>query len=320
MEDQLPAVKASLYRNVFCEQFNLSFHKPKKDRCEVCELHKLETAEGREDCQKEEYLLHIRQKEAARKERNGYREDKNKPVVTFDLQNVLSCPKAEVSSFYYLSKLSVYNLTAHFSKTRQVYCAVWPENLMGRKGNDIASALSKILREILKDNPGLKEFILWSDSCVPQNRNSIISYALSQFMMENDVECIKIKYSCPGHSCAQEIDSVHSAIKRVLNKREYYTPLSLLRILLKVNTRKPYRVIQMKPGDFHNYQNLATTINDYSNVPFTKTASLQLQKGRLSINSKRHHDDTEFTLVDIKRRTRTIKEVMHQIFPCAKVM
>lgn len=318
-EENLPAVKSSFYRNVFCEQFNLSFHKPKKDRCEICELDKLETAEGRQDSHNVRYLIHIRQKEAARNERNRDRESKNKAVVTFDMENVLSCPKAEVSSFYYLSKLSVYNLTAHFSVTGRVYCAIWPETLMGRRGNDIASALVKILTKIIEDNPETKEFVLWSDSCVPQNRNSVISYALCHFMMQHNIESVTIKYSTPGHSCVQEIDSVHSVIERVVNKAEYYSPLSLLRLLLKVNSRKPYKVLQMRPSDFFDYQTMASNCYDYSKVPFTKTASLQFKRSCLTVGMKESHEDKEFKVIDIKKSTRTRKDSQHQIYPNPKI-
>jgi hypothetical protein len=34
-------VKDSMYRNIFNDEFNLSFHKPKNDRCDTCEFFKL---------------------------------------------------------------------------------------------------------------------------------------------------------------------------------------------------------------------------------------------------------------------------------------
>lgn len=56
----------------------------------------------------------------------------------FDLQSVLPCPQAEISSDYYKSQPNAYNLTAILSSTKQVYCAEWHELLMGRAGNDSA--------------------------------------------------------------------------------------------------------------------------------------------------------------------------------------
>lgn len=173
---------------------------------------------------------------ATRNEKAKDRENKECPFLVFDLQNVLPCPKAEISNYYYKSKLNLYNLTAILSTTKQVYCAEWHEMLMGRArgraGNDLASALVKILEAVFADNKTLKNLILWSDSCVPQNRNSLMSYAIAYFLQLNlSIESITMKFSTPGHSCVQEIDSVHSCIERVLDKVEYFSPVSLLRML-----------------------------------------------------------------------------------------
>ena len=54
-------------------------------------------------------------------------------------------------------------------------------SLMGRAGNDLASALVKILEMVFSENKELKNLVLWSDSCVPQNLNSLISYAIAYF-------------------------------------------------------------------------------------------------------------------------------------------
>ncbi|KAG5882366.1 hypothetical protein JTB14_036290 [Gonioctena quinquepunctata] len=66
-----------------------------------------------------------------------------------------------------------------------------------RKGIDIASALLPILKKVVAD---INKFILRSDSCVPQNRNSIISFALEKFMKEfSYVTEITQKFPEPGH-------------------------------------------------------------------------------------------------------------------------
>nr|CAH7712408.1 unnamed protein product [Callosobruchus chinensis] len=240
-------VKQSLYRHIFCTEYNIYFQRPKKDLCDLCELVKLnEMEETQLDEQtKINYEKHMVEKKTCRQERNLDRESKERAVLCFDLQNVLTCPKAEVSKFFYKSKLSVYNLTAHLSLSKQVYCAVWAEHLIGRTGNNIASALYRILNQVVEDHPSLTELILWCDSCVPQNRNSIITFAITRLLWEGqtNLKTITIKYSVPGHSCVQEIDATHSTIERVLDT-EYYSPLSLIRILLKVNTHTPYKIIQ----------------------------------------------------------------------------
>ena len=67
------------------------------------------------------------------------------------------------------------------NKVRTVYCCVWTENIAGRAGNEIASALTHILKNVVRDHPQITSKILWSDACVPQNRNSFMSLALMFF-------------------------------------------------------------------------------------------------------------------------------------------
>lgn len=61
------------------------------------------------------------------------------------------------------------NSTAHCNLNKRANCAIWSEGFHGRKGNDIAADLFRILNCILQDFPNLKKMVLWSDSCVPQN-------------------------------------------------------------------------------------------------------------------------------------------------------
>lgn len=300
-------VKESFYRNIFCNQYNLYFHLPKKDRCDLCEEVKIQRENSM--LTKEKIALfekHIQDKAACREEKNKDRESKTTFLV-FDLQNVLTCPRAEVSNFYYKSKLNVYNLTAFLSTTKQVYYSLWHEGLMGRTGNDLASALIKILDAVFKDNQSLTSLVLWSDSCVPQNRNSIMSAAISIFIKDHpNIQFITMKFSTPGHSCNQEIDSVHSCIEKVLKKTEYYSPLSLLRILLKVNSKRPYKIMQLNENDFKDYKICASLYN-YKSVPFSQVAALKFSKSAFEVEYKITHAHENWEKVSIRdyRPTRS---------------
>ncbi|GBN21761.1 hypothetical protein AVEN_206571-1 [Araneus ventricosus] len=155
-----------------------------------------------------------------------------------------------------------------YTPTKQVYCALWSENLSGRTGNDIASTFHKILILLTEEND-ITELITWSDSCVPRNRNSIISNSVLHFLKANpQVKSVTMKYSLPGHSCVQEVDSVHSNIEKAMNKTGFYSPIGLNRILKQVNPRHLYCVIQMRPDDFNDFQGTEKLLN-YKIVPFT---------------------------------------------------
>lgn len=132
-------------------------------------------------------------------------------VISFDLENIFTLPKCQVSSFFYKHKLTTYSLTGIVQQTKKTYCSIWSETLSGRNGNDIASALSAILEKVLQDNPAAKHIILWSDSCVPQNRNSHMTYALKCFLKEHtQLLSITHKYCEPGHSARKLTPSTAS--------------------------------------------------------------------------------------------------------------
>jgi hypothetical protein len=63
-------VKESKYRQIFCEKFNMSFYKPKKDQCSMCTKYIRHKSEDTltADLQKE-YEIHQQQKVEAREEK-----------------------------------------------------------------------------------------------------------------------------------------------------------------------------------------------------------------------------------------------------------
>lgn len=216
-EQSIAPLKQSMYRWIFNTEYNIDFLAPKSDRCDLCEEYNMAVKESiLSEKLNEKYERHVVEKSFMRTERKSDRESKTL-TICFDLQNVISLPRGNVSCFYYKRKLNVYNLTAHASdgNVKNGYCAVWHEGLCGRTGNDIASALVKILSKICLDYSNANDLILWSDSCVPQNRNSVISFAISSFLVNNSfVQTITLKYSTPGHSCIQEVDNIHSNIEK----------------------------------------------------------------------------------------------------------
>ena len=126
--------------------------------------------------------------------------------------------------------------------------------MSGRAGNDIASAFIQILKKVGNDHPNITKITCWSDSCVPQNRNSHISQAILEFLYtQEQIDEINMKYSLAGHSCVQEVDNMHQQIEVAMRVAEFYSPISFLRVLLKVNRIRPYHVIQMKKNDFKDY-------------------------------------------------------------------
>ena len=95
--------------------------------------------------------------------------------------------------------------------------------MSGRAGNDIASAFIQILKKVGNDHPNITKIICWSDSCVPQNRNSHISQAILEFLYtQEQIDEINMKYSLAGHSCVQEVDNMHQQIEVAMRVAEFY--------------------------------------------------------------------------------------------------
>lgn len=136
-----------------------------------------------------------------------------------------------------------------------MYCSIWHEFTAGRDSNAIASAIVRILNALSEDLPNLRTVILWSDSCVPQNKNSIMSLALMHFLhnTKSKIEIIEQKFSEPGHGNLQEVDAAHSVIERSMRNIDIYSPLGLVRMLMNIRSKKnKFQVLQMKTEDFLN--------------------------------------------------------------------
>ena len=92
------------YRNIFNTSFNIGFHKPKKDRCNVCLEFSNSTPEQAAKL-KEEYSVHQSNKAVARDLKENYKlkaqSDSTFSCFAFDLQIILNLPYVENGLFYY---------------------------------------------------------------------------------------------------------------------------------------------------------------------------------------------------------------------------
>ena len=109
-----------MYRKVFNEQFNLSFHLPSKDTCEKCDGFKasLITANNEErttvEEKKEQQLLKaVIAYEQKRKDKAYAASSENCVTASFDWQKILQCPHLQTGIVYYKRQLAVYNLTVY---------------------------------------------------------------------------------------------------------------------------------------------------------------------------------------------------------------
>ena len=113
-KEQLKMLKETYYRYIFKTEFNLAFHQLKKDRCDKCEAYKAQknNSVAVTEIEESNYQEHLSEKTSMRANREADKQS-GQPVLCFELENVITLPKAEISSFFYKRKLNLYNMTGH---------------------------------------------------------------------------------------------------------------------------------------------------------------------------------------------------------------
>lgn len=151
-------------------------------------------------------------------------------------------------------------------------------------------------------DPNNKLIILYSDGCGAQNRNSILSKALLNFSMENNV-CIIQKYLEKGHT-QMECDSMHSTIERKISGRVINVPADYVNLLKTARKNpRPYDVQYLNHAYFKNF----SKINFFNSIrPGRKTGDPTVQDIRAlkynsdgSIEYKIRHSD-EFQILPVR--------------------
>ena len=306
----LPTMKFWKYNQIFTTEFNLGFHKPKSDLCDRCTEWEVTPDASKTDESRADHKRHTDGKKDAE---NLRKEDKanNDPgtlVVSFDLENVFALPRTPVSSAFYKSKLNCYNLTAVVGRTKEAFSAVWVETTSGRSGNDLASALIHLLDTIIPKYPDTKNIILWSDSCVAQNKNQIMSYAIQLYLETNtQLNTIIHRYCEPGHSNIQDVDNLHSNIERSLRHKEIHSPVSLVRLLKQVRpSGKDMYVSMLRPADFLDYKSVALANGTYDKVGFASVKEIHYSSSNVrEIAVKKDRAATATTKVSVLTRKVT---------------
>lgn len=228
---------------------------PKKDQCEKC------TRFSVNNLSQDEYNLHIKKKEEARNEKNKDR-DEQTHVFTVDLQAVLMAPKSQVSSLYYRTKLQVHNLVFYNLKNQKAYCFLWNEVEGGLGAEEFASIWSYFIeKKVLCGNDNPEKIIFYSDGCTYQNRNSVMSNALLNSAIQNNIT-IEQKILEIGHT-QMEADSVHSTIERAMKNRNVDVPAEYIGICKTARKKpEPYDVTYLDFSFFKNFN----TVQFYKSI------------------------------------------------------
>ena len=253
-------VSEKIYRNIFCESFNLSFHTPKKDQCPQCvkyaEKEKRDELTGED---KQSYNQHQERKTLAREEKAKDKELaktlKTHYSATFDLEAVLSTPCSKVSVMFYKRKLSCYNLSFYSLGNQRGTCYLWDESEGGRGSSEIGTCLIMHLQSLPATTTHVS---LFSDTCSGQNRNQYVACGL-WYSAQNipNLKIIDQKFLETGHT-HMECDSMHSAIEFAKKNTPIYVPSQWDTVIRMARRKNPYVVVPMKHTNFYNLKELAS--------------------------------------------------------------
>lgn len=257
-----------IYRRIFGTEFNLSFHTPKNDQCATCSKYKTADAEKKKEMEVD-FCLHIIRKtecnEAKELDKSRQKTDTTFKSITFDLQSVLQLPFSAVSSFYYVRKLCIYNLTIYDAKG-EAFCNVWSE-INGKRGsNEIGSIILKYIQSEIPENA--TELSMFSDTCGGQNRNQQMAAALLYAVQNTHLQIIEQKFLESGHS-HMECDSMHAAIEYASKNREIFMLRDWIDVFRKARSKRkdvsnePYKINELTFRDFWDLHSLsAATIKN----------------------------------------------------------
>lgn len=177
-----------------------------------------------------------------------------------------------------------------------------------------------MLHIFVANNPLVNRIMLWSDSCVPQNRNCIMSFGLQYFlnnMCGKNLKFIEQKFSEPGHSQVQDIDAAHSVIERHLKNKCIYSPIGLLEEFSQMpEGKQKFVVVEMSSEDYLDFHSGAYKMN-YSVIPYAKVKHIVYEKMSNTILYRINYA-TDFTEVKIimknsKKMVASLLPQVHQL-------
>lgn len=147
-------------------------------------------------------------------------------------------------------KLQCHNFTVYDCKTKKVTIYFWHEADGNVTANEFTSCLIDYINEL---DPGTQRVIIISEGCGHQNRNRILSSALSDLSQKNKIT-IEQLYLEKGHTM-MEVDSVHSTIERYI-KPPIYAPSDYIARIQQARPKNPYIIKSIHYEFFVNYEGM----------------------------------------------------------------
>lgn len=114
--------------------------------------------------------------------------DKTVCTLNFDMQKILTTPRADIGPLYYMSKLNVWNFSFFDLENHEGACYLWDETIGKRGSNEIASFLMIYLTTKITALPDIRYFQMYSDNCSGQNKNKNVFSMLIKIALKYNVK------------------------------------------------------------------------------------------------------------------------------------
>jgi hypothetical protein len=213
-------VKISMFRKIFCGEFNIGFRSPASDICGYCAMmdYKIKNASV---AQKQVLFTEKRiHKKRAKCFYDLMKETKEgEKTLCFDMQQVQPLPRTPIQQAFYARQLGLYNVCVTDVKTNQQPCFyIWTEEQAGRGSTEVASALLAYLKS--DDLSQVTHLRLFCDGCTGQNKNNHVVHTLMYFLASHvgSLKNITITFPVRGHSFLPA-DRVFGRAEKLLRKK-----------------------------------------------------------------------------------------------------
>ena len=198
----------------------------------------------------------------------------------------------------------VYNLTVYVYNDKSSYAILWPENMSGRGGNQIASCLLKFLLNYVSHYLQIKTIVLFSDNCTGQNKNkhvfSMFHYVLHS--LQFCIESIEINYLIVGHT-HMEVDYVHGLIERNKQHVQVYHPSDWNNVIRTAKKSAPFiTVINMSEKDFYDFAAYSNELR-FPNACVLRTSeisNMKMEKDTISVKHGYSHLEYQTLMITAK--------------------
>ncbi|XP_022823697.1 uncharacterized protein LOC111362445 isoform X3 [Spodoptera litura] len=315
-QNSKPIIKQGTYEHIFRNEFNIAFHKPKKDQCSICLSY--QNAVGDDKLQlKYTYEKHLKERDLCRLEKKSdietCKNDANKIICCYDMQAVLQTPCGNDSLFFYKRRLNVYNCTVFNVVSKAAYCYLWNESLGGKGCDEVGTCIYKFL----KDHCVGKNVFFYTDNCSAQNKNKYLLSLYHYAIKVLGVVSITHKYLVIGHT-QNEGDSVHSTIERektrILKNGSIFVPTqwkSVIQCAKKCGT--PYEVHELDFSDILDLKDLVTQFgknftvnNDGDRVVWNEIKKIYMQASSpyLVFYNDTYEPNSTMKCLNVRNRTR----------------